>query len=1029
VSGTVASYGFLSWMRRGVVSEIPTPDPLTGALPYRAKLPVKLRVDSSRDGAGQTSDDVSVNIELYGPGDVLGIDPRHIIRSDPKDGALTFEPNYFATIEFHHPDFPWLFSVAAPKAESTQPSGVRPWLVLVVLADGEFIGPETVEPLPKITVADAKSLPNLDDSWAWAHTQVAGGLGPNGAGALAEIARTQPERLLSRLVCPRRLSPDTHYTGFLVPAFEAGRLAGLKKDVPTTDTPPAWAAGATNVELPVYHSFGFRTATEGDFESLVARLEPRTMPDTVGIRDMRVTDVGWNVPDATAVLGLPGALRAPDSTDTPWVNPERYDFQEALGGLVNERSDPRADDPNDPDPVVVPPIYGRWHAARKSVNPSQGGWLNELNLDPRTRVAAGLGTRVVLDQVSQLTASAWKQVQGVIEANARLKQAQMAREAMKSVHRKHLKNADETDAVILTGAMHSKVTASPRTVRAVIAESRLPARALSPTFRRITRPLGPLQRRLGAAAISPSALLRALNSGALSPAPPYKPPAGLVTLEQTSPGPSCPTWVPSWLKPWLKGIALALAVLAAVVVVVFALVGPWWAGVVIGAVLLALAVLAWLLSQRCTPGAAGGRGIDLGDLNNPDAVAAVPPQPGFHLDGSPAPTGVPAGSDSPEAAGFRTAVSRLAEAIKPTEFEPPEKEPADLGGLSGALLEGLDPEFTVTARTVSIVLVTDVLGWHPPEDDPIEPIMAAPEFPQPMYEPLRDISQDLLLPGLDAVPPDTVSLLDEERTFIEAYMVGLNHEMGRQLLWNDYPTDQRGSYFRQFWDVRGYIRTPADPTDPDELKEKLKDIPEIHRWSQSSHLGDHPNRPETGTGRLVLIVRGELLRRYPHADVYACRAVIDTNDKESLGEEERHPLFRGTLAPDITFFGFALDEETARGTYGDPNDPGWFFVFQPQAWEPRFGLEPAPDTFPANPGTVGEWNDLAWTNFATDQASLDALEYAPATTGPHQVAIQEDPNQNPGDDDNAWGLDSAQTAFITLRRPVRVGIHARSMLP
>ncbi len=131
------------------------------------------------------------------------------------------------------------------------------------------------------------------------------------------------------------------------------------------------------------------------------------MPDTVGIRDMRVTDVGWNVPDATAVLGLPGALRAPDSTDTPWVDPERHDFREALGDLVNEASDPRADDPNDPDPVVVPPIYGRWHAARKSVDPSQGGWLDELNLDPRTRAAAGMGTRVVLSQISQLMASAW----------------------------------------------------------------------------------------------------------------------------------------------------------------------------------------------------------------------------------------------------------------------------------------------------------------------------------------------------------------------------------------------------------------------------------------------------------------------------------------------------------------------------------------------------------------------------------------------------------------------------------------------
>ena len=32
-------------------------------------------------------------------------------------------------------------------------------------------------------------------------------------------------------------------------------------------------------------------------------------------------------------------------------------------------------------------------------------------------------------------------------------------------------------------------------------------------------------------------------------------------------------------------------------------------------------------------------------------------------------------------------------------------------------------------------------------------------------------------------------------------MVGLNHEMARELLWREYPTDQRGSYFRQFWDA------------------------------------------------------------------------------------------------------------------------------------------------------------------------------------------------------------------------------------
>ena len=50
----------------------------------------------------------------------------------------------------------------------------------------------------------------------------------------------------------------------------------------------------------------------------------------------------------------------------------------------------------------------------------------------------------------------------------------------------------------------------------------------------------------------------------------------------------------------------------------------------------------------------------------------------------------------------------------------------------------------------------------------VDTIMVAPSFPQPMYEPLRDLSQDLLLPGLDAVPPDTVLGLETNRRFVEA---------------------------------------------------------------------------------------------------------------------------------------------------------------------------------------------------------------------------------------------------------------------
>ena len=89
-----------------------------------------------------------------------------------------------------------------------------------------------------------------------------------------------------------------------------------------------------------------------------------------------------------------------------------------------------------------------------------------------------------------------------------------------------------------------------------------------------------------------------------------------------------------------------------------------------------------------------------------------------------------------------------------------------------------------------------------------------------MSERLIELAPDFLLPGLDDVPPNTVTLVQPNSRFIEAFMVGLNHEMARELLWREYPTDQRGSYFRQFWDVSGYL--PEAGEDLAMLAEKLK---------------------------------------------------------------------------------------------------------------------------------------------------------------------------------------------------------------
>ena len=66
------------------------------------------------------------------------------------------------------------------------------------------------------------------------------------------------------------------------------------------------------------------------------------------------------------------------------------------------------------------------------------------------------------------------------------------------------------------------------------------------------------------------------------------------------------------------------------------------------------------------------------------------------------------------------------------------------------------------------------------------------------------------MPNIHLVEPDSVTLLETNQRFIESYMVGLNHEFARELLWREYPTDQRGSYFRQFWDVRKKIAEAPD---------------------------------------------------------------------------------------------------------------------------------------------------------------------------------------------------------------------------
>ena len=338
-----------------------------------------------------------------------------------------------------------------------------------------------------------------------------------------------------------------------------------------------------------------------------------------------------------------------------------------------------------------------------------------------------------------------------------------------------------------------------------------------------------------------------------------------------------------------------------------------------------------------------------------------------------------------------------------------------------------------------------------------------------MYGPLRDLSPEYLLPGVELVPPDTMGIVLVNQAFIEAYMAGLNHEMARQLLFNGYLTDQRGSYFRQFWDVSAYVRQPKDPPDPDALADLLKDIPLEHTWDKRAALGDHPNRTDIVKNNVVLLVRGELFKRYPNAIVFAAKAKRKADGTRDLDDsDERYPIFRGVLPTDITFLGFNLSLDDARGgTAAAPE--GFFFVFQEQPSEPRFGLEPVEQGIQTT-----NWSDLAWTNFGDGGGGGGAgggggggggaifrlpnfgntvrgqtIQLSPwrlasqvfrlvidGTSVPDVLSPKVAPNRiniggadNPDDPKNQWGVNSAQTAYILLRAPFRILKHADLMLP
>lgn len=1009
MADTTQAYSLLPWVRRGIASLISG----TPSVNY-ATVPIALEVNNAAVPAPP-------HVRLPGPGDVQSIDARAFIRTEPRNRADNFEPNFLAAVELATPDFPWMFTPNSPVNDR-----LTPWLCLIVLPAVTGVtltqqanGTNAVR--IDAPLNPAAELPDLAQIDAWAHAQIAGS--DLSAAALTNDSGAS----LSRLIASRKLVASQSYIACVVPTFRAGVNAGLGIPVTDNDLAPAWTSAITApFTLPVYYHFSFSTGPGGDFASLARKIAPPTTPVTAGTRTVDVSQPGFGAAAAPGItLELEGALRTFKMPSTDWPSGAQAPYETQLRKVLSP--------PAAADPVVTPPIFGKTQTGvdLPATDAAPPVWMNELNLDPRTRTIASTGGQVVQADADAMVASAWDQLGQIRKANQLMRQAQLAREVSASLNRRHLQTLPG-DGIYLqvTNPVHSRVkltlAGTTATLSSQVQSSRIPDAAVSPAMRKLARPRGPLGRQLAIA--TPSAAtppvvaqkivdrLNVQTATTTSPTPlvvtaPRKAPVGMVTLNQVSPTIQMVKMTPIAVKGapgWNKAVLATTASTTLETTVHLQADAHLATGVA------PLKPIATAPPVTVPPVAAPP--VQLPPVKDPPVkVPPVDPpvklQPivwkndpdvPLLLQGTLAnqPPALVFPTDTTALTKMQQDFSTAAVAIN-GYLNTAQTAIPDLPSLGGAaalttprqqLSARLDPSLTIQARLKARL----PLNSGP---DPLRPHTGTPKFPQAMYEPLANLSPEWMLPGISSIPIDTAVLLQPNAQFVEAYMVGLNEEFARELLWRQFPAERRETWFQNFWTTGG---TP--------------DIPEIAQFNPATHLGGN-TQDGADKGRIVLLFHANLFQRYPNALVSAVKAVWNPPDahgtvNRGLGPSRQWPIFQGQIGNEYRFFGFDIPDpfglpDPAKG------NPGWYFVLEEHITEPRFGLEP-PGSVPST--ATPTWNDMSWDNVA-EKSALSG-NFLSAISAPNFTA-----HESVG-----WSENSAAMAFILMRRPVRVAMHANALI-
>ena len=662
----------------------------------------------------------------------------------------------------------------------------------------------------------------------------------------------------------------------------------------------------------MYHFWEFATAVADDIESMAERLHgPEHAPPALGRRRIFAAAAHPDVPplpEQARAITMFGALRPTGPAATP-LPPQPPQLTTRLADVVARRDTPE----------LPPPLYGEWAADEHALPPTEDGWFGELNRTVAHRIASGLGAEVVRRNQETYVDAAWRQVGRIREANDLAARARLSAAVLGRLVQRHVASLP-ADRLLQAVAPVLGVTPGPpadlddtstdehaRRPRHVQRADRGDCRHLPAAGQHAApgRQAGRAGARRSTTAPACSRLTAGPDGAALVETTPPTP-DGIISLgdrDRLNVDPNDPAGGVPLAPLGLQGRTTA-------------------------------ATVGRIVPETGRVPDLGGRELPFFPPSElPAVINMVTGRPRRRGGGIPIVRPPIRVTDQTATNAFDGAVAAMARSV---DRAPPPVAfvGVDVAALGLQLLERLDPRRSVGRRVASMVVA-------PQPVDPFAGIMAFPILPEATYSALDALGGGWMLPSADGLEPDTAILLQTNPGFTAAFLVGMNHEMNAELLWRVYPTDQRGTPFQRFWDRdQGSI-----------------DIVPVHQWPLDQPLataGAPPRlSPAAGTTneQIVLLLRGQLLRRYPDMVVYAVKGTHAKPGTEV--ERQGRPVFAGRLSPDLNFVGFDM---TAADLAADE----WWFVLEQQLTAPRFGFDiedlPAGDhvdvaTLPGTPGT------------------------------------------------------------------------------